>query len=233
MLEQTPVQQRHNALFRRGIDEIEGQIGKLRTARSNILQNTGAAKDLNIVLGEDITKNITFTGDGLSEARRISNELDRNIWKNVTVDFDYSDAGYYMGHVRAFQNAYAEGTDNYPGGIGLVGEEGPELVKLPQGSQIIPNDRTEQILSGMTQLATGGEILREGWAMVGERGRELYAAPQTQAASGTNDSQSGMPEYIIVNNYMDSKVVGKSVAVPVTKEQNRIQHHSARMKGVK
>lgn len=36
---------------------------------------------------------------------------------------------------------YASGTDYAQGGMALVGEQGPELVNLPQGSQVIPNDR--------------------------------------------------------------------------------------------
>ena len=32
------------------------------------------------------------------------------------------------------------GTDFAPGGLALVGEKGPELVNLPRGSQVIPND---------------------------------------------------------------------------------------------
>jgi len=43
---------------------------------------------------------------------------------------------------------YATGTDYYPGGIGLVGEQGPELVQLPRGSKIFPADMTEAMLAG-------------------------------------------------------------------------------------
>lgn len=35
--------------------------------------------------------------------------------------------------------AYASGIDNAPGGLSLVGENGPELVNLPGGSSVIPN----------------------------------------------------------------------------------------------
>jgi hypothetical protein len=35
---------------------------------------------------------------------------------------------------------FAKGTSFAPGGMALVGEEGPELVNLPRGSQVIPND---------------------------------------------------------------------------------------------
>jgi len=34
---------------------------------------------------------------------------------------------------------FADGTDFAPGGLALVGERGPEMVRLPRGSQVIPN----------------------------------------------------------------------------------------------
>lgn len=33
---------------------------------------------------------------------------------------------------------YANGTDNHPGGLAIVGERGPELLNLPKGSQVMP-----------------------------------------------------------------------------------------------
>ncbi len=44
---------------------------------------------------------------------------------------------------------YASGTDFAPGGLAVVGEGGRELVNLPRGSQVIPNHRTEAMLSGV------------------------------------------------------------------------------------
>ena len=34
----------------------------------------------------------------------------------------------------------AQGTNNWSGGLTWVGEEGPELVNLPRGSQVFPAD---------------------------------------------------------------------------------------------
>jgi len=44
--------------------------------------------------------------------------------------------------------AFAGGTDYAPGGMALVGERGPELVNLPRGSQVIPNDVLRGGMSG-------------------------------------------------------------------------------------
>lgn len=43
--------------------------------------------------------------------------------------------------------AFASGTDYAPGGLSLVGEEGPELMQLPGGARIYPADETQAILS--------------------------------------------------------------------------------------
>lgn len=44
----------------------------------------------------------------------------------------------------------AAGTNYWQGGSTLVGEQGPEIVNLPKGSQVIPNKKSEQMLSGST-----------------------------------------------------------------------------------
>lgn len=43
---------------------------------------------------------------------------------------------------------FAGGTDSAPGGLSIVGEKGPELVKLPRGAQVFDNGRTQGLLSG-------------------------------------------------------------------------------------
>ena len=43
---------------------------------------------------------------------------------------------------------FATGTNFAPGGLALVGERGPELVNLPRGSQVVPNDILGSIARG-------------------------------------------------------------------------------------
>jgi hypothetical protein len=40
---------------------------------------------------------------------------------------------------NSVSHAFAEGTDFAPGGLSLVGENGPELVNLPTGASVTPN----------------------------------------------------------------------------------------------
>lgn len=42
---------------------------------------------------------------------------------------------------------FANGTNYSPGGLALVGEQGPEILNLPQGSQVVPNGKTKALLA--------------------------------------------------------------------------------------
>jgi phage-related protein len=62
-----------------------------------------------------------------------------------------------LGHLPHF----AEGVTGFAGGLALVGERGPELVRLPAGSDVIPNHKLGPALasvaakSGVAQAAAG------------------------------------------------------------------------------
>lgn len=46
-----------------------------------------------------------------------------------------------LGKVRDVIPGFAKGVRNFRGGLAVVGERGPELVNLPKGSDVIPNDQ--------------------------------------------------------------------------------------------
>lgn len=52
--------------------------------------------------------------------------------------------------LKGFIPGFAEGTESAPGGFAWVGENGKELVNLPRGSQVIPNDVARSVTSGTT-----------------------------------------------------------------------------------
>lgn len=59
---------------------------------------------------------------------------------------------------------FAQGTNFAPGGLALVGEQGPELVKLPRGSQVTPNNELQRALGGdsgfvLTHKVQGSDLL--------------------------------------------------------------------------
>jgi gas vesicle protein len=67
---------------------------------------------------------------------------------------------------------FAAGTDSAPGGMAWVGEKGPELVNLPRGTQVIPNDQSMRMTKDVPAFADG-----TGTApMMG--GQVIHVAPQ-------------------------------------------------------
>jgi tape measure domain-containing protein len=63
---------------------------------------------------------------------------------------------------------FARGTAYAPGGTALVGEQGPELINLPRGSQVFPTPKTNAMLSGMGGggVTVGGEFTVRGTDLV-------------------------------------------------------------------
>lgn len=60
---------------------------------------------------------------------------------------------------------YAKGTDFHPGGLAVVGEDGPELVQLPRGSKVYPNGsvpgETNNYVFRVDDIATYNRIERK------------------------------------------------------------------------
>ena len=102
--------------------------------------------------------------DKLAELRSVSNEFDRLPGHAAEVP---TANRFRFGRVPAF----AGGVRNFPGGFALVGERGPELVRLPGGADVIPNHR----LGGVTVHVTmpGAVILGRSPEAVRELVRSL------------------------------------------------------------
>jgi TP901 family phage tail tape measure protein len=75
------------------------------------------------------------------------------------------------GHISVGSNA--AGTDNWRGGLTWVGERGPEIVNLPRGAQVIPNDKlgagsggdTYNIYETVSAQATAMQVSRRQAAL--------------------------------------------------------------------
>lgn len=101
-------------------------MDNVNTAIGKFKQNLDNAKNS---LGALLVGLLTFNGDLISDA-----------WSGV------------KGSVKGMFTGYADGTYNHPGGYALVGERGPELLRLPTGSQVYPTG----ISQPMMQSARGG-----------------------------------------------------------------------------
>lgn len=109
------------------LDESTVQaMDNVNTAIGKFKQNLDTAKNS---LGALLVGLLTFNGDLISDA-----------WSGV------------KGSVKGMLTGYADGTYNHPGGLALVGERGPELLRLPTGSQVYPTGVSQSIM----QSARGG-----------------------------------------------------------------------------
>lgn len=73
-------------------------------------------------------------------------------WNNAVHQVSGGAAGYSgsraapsVGHGGGAAASFAEGTDNAPGGMAWVGEQGPELMYVPKGAQIIPSGQSRAL----------------------------------------------------------------------------------------
>jgi phage-related tail protein len=71
---------------------------------------------------------------------------------------------------------YASGTDFAPGGFALVGERGPELVHLPRGSQVTPNNRLGSMGNTINITVAGNATRETAQQIANQVGRKLIFA---------------------------------------------------------
>ncbi|MGX0963155.1 hypothetical protein AB7M63_003604 [Bradyrhizobium japonicum] len=67
----------------------------------------------------------------------------------------------FAGFLKGIIPGFAEGTDSAPGGLAWVGERGKELVNLPRGAQVIPNNIARRGVAGGTTLSIVNQIAGE------------------------------------------------------------------------
>ena len=86
---------------------------------------------------------------------------------------------------------FSQGTDYATGGLSVVGENGPELVNLPRGSQVIPNHRlggggihVENLIIHQQPGQSPRELAHEVLRQIGILGRNRsYASPDAVLAA--------------------------------------------------
>jgi len=66
----------------------------------------------------------------------------------------------YSSHSHGEHTSSGRATGGIAGGLTMVGERGRELVRLPQGSTVIPNGTTEAMMSGASGGGYGGGATR-------------------------------------------------------------------------
>lgn len=86
----------------------------------------------------------------------------RSALTNVPFPFNILAAGVAAGAATALFNAaipsFASGVQNFSGGLAVVGERGREIVNLPRGSDVIPNNRMGMMGGNLTIVVEGNLI---------------------------------------------------------------------------
>lgn len=98
--------------------------------------------------------------------------------------------------VSIFAPGNASGTDSWRGGWTWVGEKGPELINVPRGSQIVPNDVATSGGVGQTNVGVTatvvvqGDVSEKNIAMVTAAINQLKREIPTQVASTVRNMKS-------------------------------------------
>jgi phage-related tail protein len=78
----------------------------------------------------------------------IINSVIDQLWRLYVVQSIVGMISKGLGAIGLPLPGFANGTNNAPGGLAIVGERGPELVNLPKGSQVIPSHRSKGMMGG-------------------------------------------------------------------------------------
>jgi hypothetical protein len=129
-------------------DEIAGLAERAAKAKQALESNQFALQKLNSAgqqLGSALS---TAFADAIVDGKALNDvmkslitTLEKAALNSLVMSFFTPGAGGAASPFASIlRGGFQRGTDFAPGGLALVGERGPELVNLPRGSQVIPND---------------------------------------------------------------------------------------------
>lgn len=150
-----------------GVDVLRREAGKASSEADEFSQSwENALGNLirNIDQGKDAVKAFIVEALKMAAIRGISKILGGSSWWSAPLI-----------------GANAMGTDNWRGGLSWVGEKGPELVNLPMGAQVIPNNKIGSVGGGGMSFTYAPVIDAKGASLAAVQ--ELEQRMQADAAS--------------------------------------------------
>jgi phage-related minor tail protein len=126
------------------INEIVGKIGSVISDIFSRIFTAEFWQEVFGKIGEGFQRIFDSLGKGLEEAFT-KGGYGKNSTGSTVGDLAV-DLLVPFGFLRHF---FADGTNNAPSGLAVVGEAGPELVKFRGGEQVINNRNTQKVLAGM------------------------------------------------------------------------------------
>lgn len=232
-----------NAAQQEELDNLNGAIGRYQSAKGEIQDiqseqqtvnqriqdGTSKAQEMTRELSKDTTKNVKVDDNG--GAKKIQDDAEKTANKGVKLSLLNSLSSLIPSIVSVGVSLFssgkkpgnnAQGTRNWRGGLTWVGEEGPELVHLPQGAKVIPNPQSEAILRSwnIPMMSTGGVTLTEGMAYVGERGREIVDLRGSGASVAPLSPVSEKQPLIVQLVTPNMRVLAEQMIDDITDKQN-------------
>ena len=127
-------------------DAIALQSQRAGEAKQQLAEHTFALQRLNSASQQIGSALSTAFADAIVEGKKFSDvltslvqTLEKAAINSLVMNLFTPGAGQTASPLAKLFG-FAGGTDFAPGGLAVVGEHGPELVNLPRGSQVIPND---------------------------------------------------------------------------------------------
>ena len=105
------------------------------------LEDEIAAEEKAAIRKRDIR--IKYEQESISTMERLNDDYVRDLNKTLTENLPFLDRNIDLPDLPKIPR-YASGTLHHPGGLALVGEQGPELVSLPAGTAVYPNEVLRQ-----------------------------------------------------------------------------------------
>ena len=151
-----------NAALKEGVidqDEYSNRVEQLNQSLAETPEKTGAAAsglgklkdklgesgDAATTMAEDLNSAIGSLIDRIGSGTDVLREFAVELFKIFAVRGISKILGGDDWLSTPLIGKNALGTDNWRGGLSWVGERGPELVNLPMGAQVIPNNRLESV----------------------------------------------------------------------------------------
>lgn len=127
-------------------EEVDKALAEMEKNAVDAMKETGMPEAARSAMSAtfDTTLAEISKGEGKVYAA-LKNAAER--WKLAILSGFDRTVSPYNGYVSTSAlRGFASGTDNAPRGVALVGEEGPELMFLRGGEQIVPADKTREML---------------------------------------------------------------------------------------
>lgn len=130
--------------------------GQLKKAKDDLASATSGAKYWQDAFNNSISTGITLIGNfrtgidlqaipALNRLQGSVAQVQRNVGGGIQIPVHVQVQGGGLNIQGSTVRLFASGTNYAPGGMAIVGENGPELVNLPRGSQVFNNKETKEI----------------------------------------------------------------------------------------